>query len=418
MLPSSLVRILERLERLLKIDLRYLLKGGTFLTLTQVTSAVGALALTVAFANLLPIETYGTYRYILAVYTLLAIAALPGLDTAVSQSAAQGHDSALRIGVRTKFRWGLLGAVASFVYAGYYYTQGSQVMCFIFIIVGIALPLMESFSLYTSYLNAKRLFGISASIDIATQALSIASLIVVMFLTKNILALTVAYFLPLITVRILAYWYVQRSHVHASANDTGLVQYGRSMTIFQVISRLISSADQVILFHFLGPAQVAIFSLATAIPNRAQGVFRITGTLAFPKFASRTSAEIAESLPRKMILFMIGILAICAAYIVAAPLLFTYIFPQYLPSLIYSQVAIFYTLSSITYPFGSYLMAHKKIRESYVIAISSFIAKIVCLVGLVPFYGIWGAVVGLLATALVNILLSFWLIYRERNVTI
>lgn len=408
-------RAFGRLENILKIDLRYALTGGVFLTVTQVVSAVGALVLTIAYANLLPVETYGTYRYILAVYALLAIAALPGFDTAVSQSVALGYDSALRTGISAKFRWGLLGALASFVYAGYFYASGSFLMGHIFILIGIVLPIMESFALFTSFLNAKRLFKHSAVIDILTQAVSIASLVTTIFLTKNILILLVAYFAPYAAARILATLYVQRRHVRESSTDPGLFKYARSMTFFQILSRLISSADQIVLFHFLGPAQVAIFSLATAIPNRIQSLFRISGTLAFPKFATRTAKEIASSLPRKMMLFALLILSICLVYIAAAPLLFTHIFPQYLPSLVYSQAVVFYTLSSITYPFGSYLMAHKKVRDTYVMAIAGFVTKILCLVGLVPFFGIWGAVLGLLATSSTNILLTLWFIYRERR---
>ena len=128
------------LERFLKIDLRYTVSGGFFLTLTQITSAVGALGLTIAFANLLPVETYGTYRYVLAVYGLLAIASLPGIDTAVLQSVSQGYDSAFKTGVFAKLRWGLLGTLASLCYAGYLYWSGSYIMSSIFVLVGIALP--------------------------------------------------------------------------------------------------------------------------------------------------------------------------------------------------------------------------------------------------------------------------------------
>lgn len=409
-----IARLLSPLERFLKIDLRYTLSGGFFLGLTQVTSAIVAFGLTIAFANLLPVETYGTYRYVLAVYGLLAIASLPGVDTAVLQSISKGYDSAFVAGIRTKFRWGILGGLASAAYGGFLYLQGSMVMGHIFMLVAVALPFMEAFSLYTSVLNAKRKFRTWAAFEVLTQAISLTALVIAMALTKHIIVLMLAYFAPYIVCRIAATWYLLRTTITKSGTDAGMLVYGREMTLFQVIARLMSSLDQIVLYHFLGPAQVAIFSLATAVPNRIQSVFRITGTLAFPKFAERTGAEVAATLPRKMALFAFAILAICILYVLIAPVMFALLFPKYLPSLEYSQGAIFYTLSGITYPFGSYLLAHKRVFDNYLMAITSFIAKVICLIGLVPFFGIWGAIVGILATAATTIIVCGWIILRER----
>lgn len=402
----------KRLERLLRIDLRYALTGGFFLSATQVTSAGVGLALTVAFANLLPIETYGTYRYVLAVYGLFTILALPGMDTAVLQAVSNGKDGTFIEGLKAKLKWSLLGSFAALLYAGYEFSQGSMVTGSIFTIAGLALPLMEAFALFTSFLNGKKLFPVWAAAEISTQIVSAATIITTMFFTKNIVMLVLAYFIPYILCRIVATLYVRRYRQNNEL-DAGIFKYGRSLTFFQVITRAIGSIDQIVLYHFLGPAQVAIYSLATAVPNRVQSVFRITGSLAFPKFANRDPQEIARSLPRKMLIFVLGILVVCAVYILLAPLMFSIVFPKYLPSLAFSQVAIFYTLSSITYPFGSYLFAHKKVKDNYILAVSSFIVKILCLVTFVPLLGIWGAIIGLLATATVTIVLVSWMLWRD-----
>ena len=79
----------------------------------------------------------------LSVYSLLAILALPGVESAVLQSITKGYDSAFTRGVAVKLRWGLLGSLASSAYAGYLYIQGSVIMGHIFLLVAIALPLME-----------------------------------------------------------------------------------------------------------------------------------------------------------------------------------------------------------------------------------------------------------------------------------
>lgn len=407
-------RVLTRLERRLGLDLRYLLSGGFFLALTQVTSALIALGMTIAFANWVPVETYGTYRYLIAVYGLFALAALPGIDTAVLRAVSRGEDAAFDVGIRTKFRWGLLGAAAALGYAGYHFHSGSAALGYAFAVMGVALPLMESAALYASLLNGKRLFRAWALLDIFVQGISALALLgTIRFISTDIVALAIAYFGSYVLARGIALLVSRMRYARNAIRDEGLQAYSRSVTLFQVLTRAIASLDQIVLFHLLGPAQVAIFSLATAVPNRIQGILRISGNLAFPKFAKREASEIARSLPRRMVLFSLAVAAGCAAYVAVAPTLFSLLFPQYLASLPYSQAVVFYTLSAITYPFGSYLFAHKRVGDNYVLAVGSFAAKVACLLGLVPWFGVWGAIAGILASAAATIAITGWMLVRD-----
>jgi O-antigen/teichoic acid export membrane protein len=414
MKPTAL-RIVDWASRIFKTDLRYSLSGGFFLTLIQITSAIVSFALTVAFANLLPVEAYGTYRYVLAAYAIFAIAALPGVDTAVIQSVALGRDGTYIRALFLKARWSLLGAALAISYAAYLFTTGQIIMASLFVIAGLSLPAMESFALYSAYFNGKRQFKEWAKFDIWSQALSAVSLIAAMMLTKHIVVIMFAYFVPYIVARAISNWNVLKHHIADTRIDENFASYGRSVTVFQIISRLSSSMDQVILYHFLGPAQVAIYTLAMAIPNRMQSLFKISGILAFPRFAERDGKDIAASLPRKMAAFGMIILIACVAYVAISPLLFTHLFPKYMASLPFSQIAVFFTLSAITYPFSSFLFAHKKLAANYVVSVGSFAAKVLCLIAFVPLYGIWGAIAGILAASLATILLSIWLLVRERG---
>jgi O-antigen/teichoic acid export membrane protein len=405
----------KKMSTLLRTDTSYVARGGFFLGLTQVTSAIAGLISTIAFANLLPVETFGTYKYILALYAMVSIVALPGLDTSLTQAVARGFDGTYRENIRARMKYGFIGTAGSILYATYLASQGSFILASLIILMGLALPFFEAFSMYSSFLNGKKLFRQWAYLDIASQFTSIAVLTVTMYFSKNIVLLIAAYFIPYIVVRGLATQYVMRTYVdRAAPADPTAQAYGNAMTLFQVLSQAITSIDQIVLYHFLGPAQVAIFALATALPNRMQSIYRITGALALPKFAERSSKEVADSLPRKMAVFVLVILLGGVMYALVAPYLFTYIFPQYLPSVTYSQVAVFYTLSAITYPFAAFLNAHKRVRENYTIALVSFAVKVVTLYICVPLYGIWGAVAGLLSTSFATILVVSLLLLKER----
>ena len=69
-----MLRFINWLQRIARTDIRYLTKGLFWFGVQHGTSIVGALATSVVFANVLPKEIYGTYRYILSIFGILMIA--------------------------------------------------------------------------------------------------------------------------------------------------------------------------------------------------------------------------------------------------------------------------------------------------------------------------------------------------------
>ncbi|MEK9170910.1 MAG: hypothetical protein AAB789_01165, partial [Patescibacteria group bacterium] len=74
-----------KISGFLGIDLAYVLKGGSFLTLGNFAAVFSNFILAFFFARLLPKEVYGTYGYILAWISVIGVFALPGMDKAVIQ---------------------------------------------------------------------------------------------------------------------------------------------------------------------------------------------------------------------------------------------------------------------------------------------------------------------------------------------
>ncbi len=405
----------SQLTRILKVDINYLMRGGTFLTLTQLSSALIGFILTIYFAKYLPQDIYGTYRYILSAYALISIAALPGIDTAIIETVSKGNHGALRYSVITKFKWGLLGALASLGVSAYNFYTGDVTLGYVFVLLAIFLPFMESLSLYYNFLNAQKRYGFWALTEFANQILSLITLFTVIYFTDDILILISTYFLTYIFIRLIITIYVLRNFVENENIDHTFIDYGKTMSWYQIITRGISSIDQMVLFHFMGPAQVAVFSIANAIPTRMQSVFKISGTLAFPKYANQSEKQIISGLNKKMLLFGLGIFACSLVYAYIAPFFFEIFFPKYLESIPYTQLVVFFTLSGITYPFSSYLGAHKKVKENYFFAVLSFVVKIISLIVLVPIYGIWGAVWGVLLSSWSTIIATYILIYKSKK---
>ncbi|MBM3205034.1 hypothetical protein FJZ48_03595 [Candidatus Uhrbacteria bacterium] len=410
--------LIDFLQKRLKTDMRYLLKGGSLLSIMHVVSSIVSFILTIAFANLIAPETYGIYRYVLSTYALIKLLALPGIDAAVLQSTSRGFEGVLRESFWRKFRWSFLGSCVSIGIALWNFSAGDATLGSLFVLIACVLPLMEA-PTTSSFLNGKKLYRFWVFSDVSSLIISGAALVAALALTDHILFIILAYFLPQIFTRLFVFLYTQKHFVTNQQTDPGLLRYGKQVTLFQVISGAIASIDQIVLFHILGPANLAVFSLAQAIPLRVQGLLRITGILASPKFAVRSPREIARSMWPKLLAFAGLILLSCVCYVLIAPFFFKLFFPKYIASVGYSQVLIFFTLSAMTYPFSSLLFAHKKMKESYVIGIGSFLAKVAALALFVPSFGIWGGVASILAASATTIFISlFFLIRLSRSPTL
>lgn len=65
-LKTRIHALLRSSERYFKTDMVYLAKGGSWLFSAQVLSGALSFILAIAFANLVPKEAFGTYKYVLS----------------------------------------------------------------------------------------------------------------------------------------------------------------------------------------------------------------------------------------------------------------------------------------------------------------------------------------------------------------
>ncbi|MBI4692173.1 MAG: oligosaccharide flippase family protein [Candidatus Terrybacteria bacterium] len=408
-------RLLRWSEKYFKTDMVYLAHGGFWLTLGQIFSALISLGLSIAYANLLTQQTFGTYKYILSAYGIISLFVIPGLSSAVTRSVSRGFEGSIKEGFKKKIKWGTIAGIASFLISIYYLLNNNLILSIGFLTIGLFLPLMESFGLYSSFLEGKKLFKERVLYEIGLNLIFAAAILLTIFLTKNLFIILAVYFISNITGRIIFYFLTVKKFKTNNLADEEMDSYGRSLSFFQIVSNASQYLDKILLFTMLGAPQVAIFTFASALPDRIKYLFRFTGTISFPKFAGRPAEEIKKNLPKKLLLLGLIISFAIVAYILAAPLIFKYIFPQYKSAVFLSQIISLTSIYAITYPIGSYLSAHKKVRELFMISGSSFLLGLICLLVFIPFYGIWGAVIGAAANRLTIITTSFYFLKKIKD---
>jgi O-antigen/teichoic acid export membrane protein len=188
--------------------------------------------------------------------------------------------------------------------------------------------------------------------------------------------------------------------------------YGKHLSAANMLAAVANHADKILLFHFLGAAEVAIYTFATIIPDQVKGLFKNVRPLALSKFSNRTKDDVKSGLVRKSLLLLAVTSVVTMLYMVAAPTLFTFAYPQYTEAIVLSQVYAF----SILFMSGAFVAvlieSHKLVRIKYKLSIISSIVRLILSVALVIPYGIWGAVIAVLLAELVTILLGFFFAYR------
>ncbi len=400
-LKDTLVTTLRWSQAYTKTDMVYLASGGFWLVLGQAVSSLSALALAVAFANLAPPETYGTYKYLLSLAGLFAIFSLPGINTALARATAQGQEATIHATTRSRIIYASLGSVCAVVGSAYYFFNGNMELSIALLIIAATLPFFDTFTSYLFYFVGKRRFDLRTKYYALTQVLSTAVLIATLAFTDNLLILLTAYFLPLIGIRTALYWHIARAipQTAPKEQETEVKQYGMHLTAMQILSTIANEVDKILIWKFLGPVQVAIYTFALAIPEQIKGPLKGVGELAFPKFAEQTSEEIRQNRPalfRKLALYALALLGVSLLYALAAPYVFQFLFPQYMESVVYSQWFALSIVTGIATIPNALLAAQKKTKTQYIISVVQPLLTIGLLVILIPLYGIMGAIVALL----------------------
>lgn len=415
-LQTKLYALLRWSEKYTKTDMVYLTRGGFWLGLSQAIQIVSGLVLTIAFVNLLPKEVYGTYQFILSVAAILGTFTLSNIDTAITRAVAKGNEGALRYGFNVRLKWSTWVVLASGALALYYFLNEQNVLGFSFLIVGSFSPLLAGFQLTSSYLIGKHLFRENTLLGSWRKALPIFSLFIALFLTKNPALLILVYFISHTISAGLIYILVIRRYHLPCTEEPALVSLSKHLSFLSLLGMIGKNLDKLLIFHFLGAAPVAAYSLAQLPILHMQGAFALARQLTLPKLSQRSFTELQKTLPRKVNLSFCITLLLIFLYIFLAPYLFKVVFPSYPEAIMLTQIM---ALGILSLPRGFYMQAfsaHEMKREMYITQLSMPLMNIAGLAILLPLYGIWGAVFASLLAHVCTSIVAAILFSRKKEV--
>lgn len=396
-LRKKTLEFLRWSERHSKTDMVYLARGGFWLSLSHIAASVSSLILAVAFANLISVETYGMYRYVLSIIGLLAIATFPGLNYAAITAVARRNEASFWPLVAKKLKWSLASLCLGLLVSGYYFLQGNNLLGVSFLIVAVCLPLMNTAGLYASLLTGRKDFKKLTRWTIVTRVFVTLFMLLALFTTDSVIVFIAIYFIPEILLRSLFLFRLSQKitdEEDRTEPTKELSAYGFHLSVMEILKTVADQIDKILIFHYLGAAELAIYAIATIAPGQIKGLMQNVTTLALPKFSDTDPKSIKETLPRKLLRLELVIIVLIIGYWMVAPFVFPIIFPKYMEALLLSQV---YILSLIFFPrtfLSTAMLAHVKTSEMYSIRIWAPSLRIVIFAIALPLWGLWGMIIG------------------------
>jgi O-antigen/teichoic acid export membrane protein len=408
-------RRLRSSESFFKTDMVYLARGGFWLNSTVIFTSLFSFILSIAFANLLPKETYGIYQYILSVSGLLTAFTFSGMNTAITQAVARGYDGVLMASIRPQLKWNLIPALAAVIWALYYLVNDNITLFFGMMLVSVSLPIINTFNSYSAFLNGKKEFK--------KMALYYMSNMFIYYMLMFLCIIFVPYAIALVFVNLIinsiVIWVIYRRVIAKFApvdtNDASIKPYAYHLSFMNVCGTIAANIDNFLVFHYLGAASLATYSLATILPEKIGGLFKFIPTASFPKFVEKSPEEIKASILRKLLPLSIFVILPIIAYVLVAPHVFRVLYPQYLDAVPYSQIYSLTLISIMSSIIITAFHAHKKVRELYILNTVLPIFQIMIQVIAIILWGFMGLVISKVISALLLNLSTLLLINSHQG---
>lgn len=390
-------------------DLPYFIKNGFWVAIRQIIGTMSGLALSIAFARLATQEILGQYQLILSILSVASILSLPGLNTALTQSAARGYDGDYRKVVKISFLWSLLGVPALLLVGGYYYLYQSHVLGLALMVSSVFFPFFYAPNTWDSFLQGKSRFDISTKYS-SIQAIinTIATIGIIFFSRNSLFPILIAYLLSYTFFN--GYYYLKSlKYIENEKMSPDTIRYGWFLTKINILGIISENLDRIIVGAFISPSSLAIYYVISFIPLKIKDAAKPFFNIFLPKL-SLLEENIIEIIKNKKkiifkFLFLIFILSVAYYFLIerVSLLFFGDVYKDY-----YHYSKYYFVLILLVFPLNilaRYAIAVKNNKAIWFSNTLYPILRIFLSVALIYKYNIAGAVIAYNANIIIWLLL-------------
>jgi len=403
-------------EKKFKVDARYFLSGGFWLTAAQGATVIMSLVSTVFLTHFLTETQFGIYRYIIGLAIFFSALSLTGIGQAIFQASAKKLAGFYGTATRQTFLYSAPMVIASLAGSAYYYINDNNVLAIGALLIALLFPWSFLFQNIQAHIFGQQNFKRSTLMQ-TTKAFFVAgSTIVTLFFTTNILWLLLSYFLSQAIAGLFAHlWYKPKTEtIGDQALSNKLMSFAKHTTLRNVIVGISSRLDTIVVFQLLGASSLAVFTIATLIPDQIKGSLKSLTVLLIPKFSKNDSLEETRKyLPRRSLQLGLLLVAVTVVVIVLTPYVINTFFPKYTEAIIYAQLlALSFPAYIYQIPFAI-MQAHTKERALYSYSINTAISQIILTVIGIYFFGLLGAILARVFSRYIQLTTAWVVVYRK-----
>lgn len=385
--------------------------GALFLSANEFISIAFGLVSVIALGNWLDQVSYGIYQYIITTTVAIFAISLTGLPTMVSRATAADRRQFLSTAFRTNLRWSLPATLIAMALGSYYLWNGNNTLGYSFLILPPIYALLQSSALYYFSLIGRDQFRSAASKSAIATIVPILILVAALYYSLGVATVLISFFASKMALNAFFYWRESAGADRQTTADPDAqidIDYAKHLSIINLLNSVAQKIDYFVLFHFLGPVALAKYSFALVIPERIQSLARSVSLSLIPAITRQSKSVIMKkiigyTLPGA-IMIAIGIVIT----IIAMPFIYRLLLPQYIESVPYAIIYSFSLLALLAILPNMAIQTHRLTKELYVVSSVAMASQIALILVLVPWQGIWGAIIARIINKLILVTVSIW----------
>ncbi len=393
--PAWLDALLTWVTRRFKIDAHYFAKNSIYVALSHGLTIAKGLTTGYLISRLFPAQMYGEYRFVLSITGTIGVLGLSGLPRAISRAVARGDkDIPLHYTIRWYTIFCLVGAAAILgviPFLGHW--QHEDLWPMFLLAAMLFVPINVGTTLFGGIVIGKGKFGMSFKAGLISSILIIIGTLAMLLIHPSAIVL-----LALVTgIPAMVYLVSLRKAVREFPSDShrfGILSYGIRLSIADIPMSLSWYLDGLLISGLFGLKELALFSVATMIPEEVKGLIKEFLPLSFSKQAAGTDSFERRMHLTKVVSWLTIIMAIgIGIYLLISPKVMPFLFPLYDPSSIV-PVTNAAAIVLITMPatlFAQQLEAQGRAKDVLISQWMSSAVFAIALVILVPLAGLIGA---------------------------
>jgi O-antigen/teichoic acid export membrane protein len=270
------------------------------------------------------------------------------------------------------------------------------------------------FNTWSAFIQAKKDFKTWFIFSAINTILAYSAIFLTLYITRSFVWVIFISMTSSFLINIILFLITLKIYKPNNIKDEENVNsYGLHLSLVSIPTLLSNQLDSILIFHLIGPVQLAIYSLATLIPEKLAGGLKFISTIALPKFAERKEDELKNTITQKTLIILVALIVCMVIYIILIPIFFPIFFPRYLESIPYTQI---YSLTIVSVAVGfvqAAMMAHKRTKELYTTSITGAIIKSALMIALIFPFGIWGVLWAQILNQVIILGISLTLFKRE-----